>query len=262
MKEFKAFLSDLLTSVDPFKDVISHIMMRERDGRVIAVAKSRDGSISIQVKSRGEVPGYSHKACLGSLPYLRSALASAYMKEGTLELTTGESSRGNDEVLRSIKLKGSHGFNVFYQAVDPFVSRLTEIEQPKKSTELDYPVAFGVDAQFISNFDEAFKVQQQAPKVGTDRDDIFTVSYNNDTVEAIFGEKGHQATVILTKTVEAATGVDKASALFSMTKFRSILKLIGKGDGIGSLSEKALRIDTETKQTEIQFVMSAKRVRD
>jgi hypothetical protein len=261
MKEFKAFLSDLLTSVDPFKDVITHIMMRERDGKVIAIAKSRDGSISIQVKSRGEVPGYSHKACLGSLPYLRSALASAYMKEGTLELTTGESSRGNDEVLRSIKLKGSHGFNVFYQAVDPFVSKLSNVDTPK-STELNYPVAFAVDTKFIESFDEVYKVQQQAPKIGTDRDDIFTVSYNNSSVEAIFGEKGHQATVILTKTVEAATGVDKVNSLFSMTKFRSILKLVGKGTGIGSLSDKALRIDTETKQTEIQFVMSAKRVRD
>ena len=262
MKEFKTFLADLLTSVDPFKDVISHIMMREKDGRVIAVAKSRDGSISIQVKSRGEVPGYSHKACLGSLPYLRSALASAYMKDGTLELTTGASSRGNDEVLRSIKLKGTHGFNIFYQAVDPFINKLTEIDQPKKSTELDYPVAFAVDSQFISSFDEAYKVQQQAPKIGTDRDDIFTVSYNDSTVEAIFGEKGHQASIILTSTVEAATGVDKVNSLFSMSKFRSILKLVGKGTGIGSLSEKALCIDTETKQTEIQFVMSAKRVRD
>ena len=258
MSELKLFVVDLLDAIDPFKDVISHVMMREADGRVVAAAKARDGSISVQAKSKGEVPGFTDKACLGSLAYLRGALTSANMTNGELKLSYGDASNGKDRVLRSISMSGSNGFKVFFQAVDPFVNSLNRIKLP---TGLDWPVAFAIDETFIDNFNETVKVNALAPKSSTERDDIFQMVLTPEGIEGIFGDKHHQATVALSRTVEAESSTDKVNAYFSISKVRSLLRYVGKAAAIGYLSDKALRVDIETSQAEYQFVTASKKVR-
>ena len=250
------FLLDLLQAIEPFKDALTHVMLREKDGKVMAAAKSRDGSISLQATPRGELPGFHGKACLGSLPYLRGALSAGYMEGGKVELTYGPSSKGGEEVLRSIQLKGANRYNVFYQAIDPVINQRTRISLP---TGLDWPLAFGIDTDFIKGFTEMYRVAGLTPKTNTERDDIFQLAYHDDCIEGIFGDKNHQSSVVLSRTVEGSTA-DKVSAHFLMSRFRSMLNLVGK-DAIGYLSDKAIRVDIETGQAEYRFVNSAKIVK-
>ncbi len=257
--KFQGFLIDLLGAIEPFKDVVTHVMMREVNGGIVAAAKARDGTISVQAKSKGEVPGFTDKACLGSLSYLRSALSSSYMIGGTVNLSYGKASNGKDEVLRSMKLKGAKGgYNVYYQAIDPFINQLNRIKLP---TGLEWPVGFAIDETFMEHFAEVVKVSAQAPKAGTERDDIFQMVQTEEGVEGIFGDKNHQVTVLLSATVEANPATEKTNAYFSISKVRSILRFVGKGSAIGYLSDKALRVDTETEHAEYQFVTASKKVR-
>ena len=258
-EQLQFFLVDLLGAIGPFKDTVTHVMMRsEDDGTIKAAAKGRDGSISIQAKSKEAIPDFTDKACLGSLSYLEGALKSSFMKDGKLTLSYGKSSNGKEDVLRSIKLKGSKaGYNVFYQAVDPFINQLNRIKLP---TGLTWPLAFAIDETFISYFVESVKVSNSAPKTGTERDDIFELVQTEEGIEGIFGDKNHQVTIVLSNTVEGEDE-EKTHAYFSIAKMRSILQFIGKGSAIGYLSDKSIRIDTETQYAEYQFVTASKKVR-
>ena len=106
-----------------------------------------------------------------------------------------------------------------------------------------------------------YKVNALAPKTGSDRDDIFKLAFTGDVIEAIFGDNHHTANVILADIVEAESYVAKTNAYFSISRFKSILKLIGKGEAIGYLSENGLRVDTETKNAQYKFVTAAKKVK-
>lgn len=258
-KKLQTFLSELLDMVDPFKDVITNIMLREKDGDVKAAAKSRDGAISIEVSCKGDLPGFKEKACFSSLPFLRGALNSPLMEDGKIELTFGLASNGKDEVLRSAVLKGKRRYNVFYRAVDPYVNRLNRIKLPP---QLDWPVGFAIDREFISTFNDLNKVNALAPKTGSVRDDIFKLAFTGGAIEAIFGDQHHTSNVVLTETVEAKAGSEKTNAYFSITRFSAILKLIGKGEAIGYLSNTGLRVDTETTSATYKFVTAAKKVKD
>ncbi len=259
MKDLQNFLLNLLESVDPFKDVITNVMMRTADGHIVAAAKARDGTISVQAKSTKQIPEFEHKACLGSLSYLKGVLSSPFMESGKLDLTYGKASNGKDDVLRSIAIKGERGkMHVYYQAVDPFVNAMNRIKLP---TGLEWPVAFAIDETFIDTFNEAVKVMAAAPKSGTERDDIFRMVQTDEGVEGIFGDKHHQVTVLLSATVEANPATEKVNAYFSISKMRSILRYIGKSAAIGYFSDKALRVDTETAHAEYQFVTASKKVR-
>ena len=249
---------ELLDILDPFKDVISNVMVRDSDGEVKAAAKSRDGVISIEVACKGDLPGFHDKACFGSLPFLRGALGASHMKGGTIDLTYGTASNGKDEVLRSLILTGKSKYNVFYRAIDPYVNKMNRIKLPPN---LDWPVGFSIDKNFIESFDDMYKVNALAPKTGSERDDIFQLAYVDDSIEAIFGDQHHTSNVVLSTTVEAKQKSEKTSAYFSISRFKSILKLIGKGEGIGYLSNTGLRVDTETKHATYKFVTAAKLVK-
>ena len=258
MSTLQQFLTDILGAVDPFKDVILRIMMLERDGHIHAAAQAKDGSFSIQIKSKTPIDGFRAKACLGSLPYLRSGLASKNMANGELELTYGQSGASNEDVLRSIKLKGANRFSQFYQAIDPFVNQLNRIKLP---ATIDWPVAFGIDGNFISNFDDSVRVISAAEKMGSERDDIFMLSLVNGGIEGVFGERTHTITVQLTGIVETSLeDSDTLNAHFNISRFKSLLRLIGKGEGIGYLSSKSLKVDIETDHAEYQYTVSAKKV--
>ncbi len=256
--KLQSFLSEILDTLDPFKDVITNVMIREKDGEIKAAAKSRDGAISVEITCKGDLPGFKEKACLGSLPFLRGALNSSLMKEGKIELTFGQASNGKDEVLRSALLTGKRGYNVFYRAIDPYVNKMNRIKLPPI---LEWPVAFAIDKEFISAFDDMYKVNALAPKTGSDRDDIFKLAFTGGSIEAIFGDNHHTANVVLADIVEAKTKTEKTNAYFSISRFKAILRLIGKGEAIGYLSENGLRVDTETKNAQYRFVTAAKKVK-
>jgi hypothetical protein len=138
----------------------------------------------------------------------------------------------------------------------------------KLPPQLDWPLAFSIDVDFIKSFDEMCKIHALAPKTGSERDDIFQLVHTDEGIEAIFGDHHHTANVVLSETVEAnlRTTVanlrtDKTHAYFSISLFKSILKLIGKGDAIGYLTNTGLRIDTETKHATYKFVTAAKKVK-
>lgn len=251
-------MSELLDTLDPFKDVITNVMLREKDGEIKAAAKSKDGVISVEVTCKGDLPGFHDKACFGSLPFLRGALDTPKMRGGTMELTFGTASNGQDEVLRSLTLSGAEGYNVFYRAIDPYVNKMNRIKLPPM---LDWPLAFAIDKDFISTFDEMYKVNALAPKANSERDDIFHLAFTGDVIEAIFGDQHHTSNVVLSRTIEAKLRTEKTNAYFSISRFRSILRLIGKGEGIGYLSNTGLRVDIETKYADYKFVTAAKKVK-
>ena len=257
-EKFQAFMSELLDTLDPFKDVITNVMVRDKDGEIKAAAKSRDGVISVEITSKGDLPGFHDKACFGSLPFLRGALGATHMKGGTIDLTYGTASNGKDEVLRSLTLSGASGYNVFYHAIDPFVNKMNRIKLPPN---LNWPVAFAIDREFIETFDEMYKVNVLVPKTGSARDDIFQLAHTEEGIEAIFGDQNHKSNVVLSRTVEAKSATEKTNAYFSISRFKAILKLIGRGEGIGYLSNTGLRVDTETKYATYKFVTAAKLVK-
>jgi hypothetical protein len=257
----KSFLLDLLEAVEPFKDAITNVMILEKDGVVKAAGKSRDGSLTLQVTAKGPIEDFTGKACIGSLSYLRRALLSKNMNSGELKLNYGNASNG-EEVLRSINLIGTNEFNLFYQAIDPFVNQMNRIKLPSIA---NYPVVFGIDKNFINNFDDTYKVNSLAPKIGSERDDIFVLvlvpTDDGISIEGIFGDKSHAISVQLTAMVETAINEPtKMKAHFLISRFRTLLQLIDKGEGIGYLSDKSLKIDIETTQADYQYVMSAKKV--
>ncbi|GAF83350.1 unnamed protein product, partial [marine sediment metagenome] len=138
------------------------------------------------------------------------------------------------------------------------VNKMNRIKLPP---QLDWPLAFSIDADFVKSFDEMCKVHALAPKVGSERDDIFQLAYTDDGIEAIFGDQHHTANVVLSRTIEAKVRTEKTNAYFSISRFKSILRLIGKGDAVGYLAKTGLRIDTETKHATYKFVTAAKKVK-
>lgn len=258
--QFKQFLADVLASVDPFKDVVTHIYLRRRkDGTegVEAAAQPRDGSIKISAVSVKPIEEFQNVACLGNLPYLRAVLQSSYLKkEPTLDLNYDVDSQGKGEALRHINFKGTKGFKTHYQATDPYIDKLGRV----KPVVIDYwPVAFFINAEVIKNFDEIIKIHASAPKIGTSLDDVFYLVYEGGKVEGIFGDQGSQSSVVLSDIAEAESDVDKVTTLLSISRLRSILKQIGKGEAMAHLCPTALKIDTGTEHAKYQFVLQGKR---
>ena len=257
MNDLIPVLRDLLTAVEPFRDGISHLLVRNVNDKFKALGNARDGSIVIQCSSKGDIT-FQGKGCLGSLRYLRQAMTTSFMSAGDIELSYGMSSNGSEEVLRSMHMTGSNGYSAFYHAVDPFVNKMNSPKQPKITS---WPIGFAITKELVETFKEARRVQAQAPKTNTDFDDIFTLAYVDGKVEGIFGDKNHRLTITLAEDVEAEDGTDKVSGLFSMAYLDAIFKLVGKDSAIALLCDKALRIDTETKTAEYTFTMAAKKTR-
>jgi len=256
--KLKDLLPDVLTATERFRDVVTHVILKDHGENSLIVAKSIDGSIYIGGTTTSEVEDFEDIACLGSLDFLKASLDAPAMEVGSLELNIDLSAAGDARVVRSITLSGKDGYNVFYQAVDPFISKLNKISVTKVSS---WPVVFAVDQTFMTRFNETMKVHARAPKIGTDEDDIFLLSYGDGKISASFGEKGHQVSTTLTEEVEITGEADKVTALFSISKFNSILKLLGNKTTIGYLDSKAMKIEMSTKYAVYEFVMTAKRMK-
>ncbi len=259
--ELKDLLIDVLSVVEPFRDEITHILMKRTEGGdIVAVAKSKDSNISITVMSSNDVPEFSGVACFGSLPYLGAVVKSKYLTGDnySVEPAFDTASDGKTRALRSITFKGGKNkLEAFYQATDPFVNRLNKIKPP---TIKEWPITFDIDSQFIKDFTEIQKVHRAAPKIGGDRDDIFTLAYNNGEIIAVFGERGHQSSMVLTEKAESS-GQDKMGALLPVSHFQAILKLVApaKGLGVAKFAEKALRVDITTDLATYSLMILSKK---
>lgn len=260
--EFRDLLTDLLEAVDPFRDTITHILMRRKDNVVEAAARSRENSISIQAVAKKPVADYENIACLGKLPYLKTILNSDYIKgkskKFTIDLKYDIATDNKTTALRTIKFSGGN-MTAFYTPTDPFVNKLNNLPIPKITK---WPVLFGIDATVINHFEQLFKIHQSAPRAGGDRDDIFQLAYNDGEVLALFGDKGHQSQVVLTTEAGTTEEIDKLSAMFSISHFRSILKFMGKKGGIAYFADKCLKIELETNNAEYAFAIYAKKLVD
>ena len=243
--EFRDLLIDVVTVVEPFRDAISHInMKRAPSGDVVIGAKSSNGSVSVTATSKIDVPDLEGIACFGSIPYLSATLNSPLIKDNnsfSMETMYETASDKKTRALRHLTFKGGgNKLNVSFKVADPFISQLSKV---KISAIRDWGASFKVDQDFIKSFNDVQKIHRAAPKMGGDRDDIFTLSYTGEEIIAIFGEKGHQTHMVLT---DKATGDNKVNALLSITQLQSILKLLGKGEGEAKFAQKGLRIDFDT----------------
>lgn len=255
--EFRDLLTDVLTMVDPFRDGITFILTkRTKTGDIVSVAKSKSGDISITSMSRVDVPDLEGAACFGSLPYLKAILSSKFIKgkaNFSMEPHYDISSDGKTNSLRFVLFKGGNKMEASYEATDPFISKMQNVKLPSIK---DWTVTFKIDQNFISDFTEMHKVHRAAPKIGGDRDDIFTLLCSEGKVIAVFGEKGHQTSMTLGENNESGV---KLSALLSVTHFQAILKLLGKGTGEARFAEKALRVDTVTDIATYSLMISTKK---
>jgi len=258
-EEFRDFLTDLLEAVDPFRDRITHILMRRSDNGVEAAARARENSISVQAIAKKPISDYDHFACLGKLQYLKTILNSAYIKGKTdfsIDLKYDTATDNKTTALRSVEFEGG-GMKAYYTPTDPFVNKLNNVPVPviKK-----WPVLFGIDDKVINHFDQLFRIHQSAPRAGGDRDDVFQLAYNGGEILALFGEKGHQSQVTLTTEAGTTEEIDKLSALFSISHLRSIMKFMGKKGGVAYFADKCLKIEMETAYADYAFAIYAKKL--
>jgi len=259
--KFHELLLDILSVIDPFKSVISHVALKKLgDGTVRIVAKSCDKSVSIQAFTKEVVEDFEHTACLGNLPYLHSVMKSKYISKSSnvdIDLDYELASNGTTTALKTITVSDGNKLVVHYRAVDPFIAKFGK----PKSIEIDsWAVVFGIDKTVIDDYAELNKIHRASPKIGSEQDDLFRLTYDDGKVFAIFGEKGNSAKMVLSSVVES-NGGNKLSALFSATRFQSMLGLVKKsGQGIAYVASKALRVETETETVSYTFETAAKMI--
>ena len=263
---------DTLNVVMPFREQITHILLkRSKDGKsLVGSADSKDGSISIGIESKFPVEDMVHGACLGSLSYLNNSLNSNNLKDSKMSMDLNFSPTSDKRItaLRSIRITDSKKFEVFYQATDPFVSKLTK-RKVVKITE--WPIVFEITPSLIKDYVEAVKIQASAPNMG-DRGEIFTLAYSEDAISLLFGEKGHQLTltpdVDVFFDIEEFEPINKQSALFSKVQFLAVCQLLerirrsknGNGEAVGSFNEKALMVEFETTEALYTITLLAKKL--
>jgi len=269
--ELTDLIVDVMTVVMPFKDLVTHILLKPNNDNsgVTGIADSKDGSISIGIASKNPVSELEHGACLGSLPYLNNVLTSTNIKASkdlNVELSYGMTSDKKTTALRSILISDKKKLEIFYQATDPFISKLTKRRVVKIT---DWPIIFEINTSFIKDYSEAVKIQASAPNMG-DRGDIFTLAYADGDISLLFGEKGHQLTLTPDVGVELDTDDSKIKqqALFHKAQFQAVCQLLerikrnknGDGDAIAMFNEKALRLEFETNDAVYTITLLAKKL--
>lgn len=259
--KFHELLLEVLSIIDPFKAVVSHVALQKLpNGTVKIAAKSSDKSVTIRAVTKEEVDDFDNAACLGNLSYLHSVMKSKYIakaKKVEMDLEYEIASDGKTTALRAITVSDGKKLVVNYKAVDPFIAKFGN---PTELDVDDWPVVFGIDKNVIGDYMELNKIHRASPKIGSEQDDLFRLTFNDDQVFAIFGEKGNTAKMVLSSVAES-NKIDRLSALFSATRFQSILNLVKtSGQGIAYLADKALRVETDTPCVSYVFETAAKRL--
>lgn len=261
-KAFRDFVYDILEKTAPFKDEVTHVVMKKDDlGDVVARVMS--SILSLSATAKVEMPDFHDVACFGSLPYLRSLLKSKYItgKEAKYEVTFHyqDHKNGKPPSIRNISIKAGR-MTSFYQATNPYLNNLVSgIRKPKVN---DWVIGFPLGREAIDEFKEASRIHAMAPKIGGERDDIFSLGFDGKSIIASFGEKGHQTSVVLTDDAESVEPDRKMSALFSIKQFSGLLEMIGKETAVMSLASNALRIEVENGVAAYTAVLTAKKLVD
>lgn len=259
--KFHELLLEVLSVIDPFKSVVTHVALKKLDdGTVRIAAKSVDKSVSIKAFTKEVVEDFDHTACLGNLSYLHSVMKSKYIAKSdnvNIKLDYELATNGTTIALKNIEVTDGNKLVVHYRAIDPFIAKFGK----PKSVDIDsWPVIFGIDKDVIEDYAELNKIHRASPKIGGEQDDLFRLTYDDGKVFAIFGDKGNSAKMVLSSVVES-NGSGKLSALFSATRFQSMLGLVKKsGQGLAYVAPKALRVETETEKVSYTFETAAKKI--
>ena len=254
MTQFKDYLTNILAHTNPFHKVLSHVNVRQKDGHTLMMSTARDGSVFITAETDEEIEGLENPACLGSLDYLKKTLDSSYAKKDNfrLEMSYGESSDKKAVMLQSILFTDGERANIFYKATDPFIANINKIDVPDID---EWKAVFAVDKNLIKDFTEISKIHMAAPKMAG-REDVFQLVVNEGVVEAVFGDKGHQSSAILSSELE--TEVDTLSVYLLLNHFQLLLRM--SEQSLVFMNEKAVKIEIEDNDITYSFIMSAKKL--
>ena len=264
-KELRNFLYDLTAKALLFKDDVTHVVVtRSPAGSIVGGVRSVGTVVSIKAQCKHEMDGFQEgeKFCFGSLPYLSSILKSKYMRgdDFSFEFNVKPSSDGKTPALRNMRIRAGK-MDSFYQATDPYLNNI--IGGVNAPSITDWVVMFGVDKAAIGEFDEASKIHAMAPKIGGERDDIFSLGFDGDSILASFGEKGHQTNVTLTDNTESLIESRKINAMFSIRHFKAILRMIDEAGGaIVTLAPKALKVEFENAQAKYTVTLTSKKIQE
>lgn len=266
-QEFRNFLNDILEKALLFKDDVTHVIMtRSKGGDIVSGVRSTGTVISIKAQYKNDLDAFheGEKFCFGSLPYLHSILKSRYLsaKGATFafEFNVQNSSDGKTPALRNMRVRAGK-MDSFYQATDPYLNNV--IGGVNAPNVTDWTVMFGIDKEAEQEFTEISKIHAMAPKIGGERDDIFALGFDGNTILASFGEKGHQSNVELTENAESMMEGRKINALFSIRHFKAILRIVNEaGGGVMTLSPKALRVEFENDLAKYTITLTAKKIQE
>lgn len=259
-KEFRNLLAEAVTIVEPFRDELQFILMKKtKSGDISLAGKSKSSSIEMTALSKHDIPDFNGVACFGSISYLGAILKSKYLKADnfSMDIEYKEKKDYNTQSVYAIMFESAdEKFQAFYQATDPFVNKMNRI---KPSAIDGWPVSFTINQEFIKDFNEIQKVHKSGPRLGGDRDDLFTLSYSDGNIVSMFGEKGHRSNLVLCTDAQGKDDIDSISALLNISLFQSILKLVGKGEARAKFTSTALKIDIDNTAATYSLTLAAKK---
>ncbi len=266
-QEFRAFLNDILEKALLFKDDVTHVVMtRSKGGGIVAGCRSNGTVISIKAQFKDDLDMFheGEKFCFGSLPYLNSILKSKYMASKgasfAFNFNVQTSSDGKTPSLRNMRVRAGK-MDSFYQATDPYLNNI--IGGVNAPNVTDWTVMCGIDQAAEREFTEISKIHAMAPKIGGDRDDIFSLGFDGNAILASFGEKGHQSNVELTENAESMMDGRKINALFSIRHFKALLRIVNEaGGGVMTLAPKALKVEFENDLAKYTIMLTAKKIQE
>ncbi len=262
MHPFRDLLSDVLGTVLPFKDAISHLLVRsDSQGNIAIAAKSRTGDVDIRVDPKIAVPEFHNVACLGALPYLNSVVNSKYIRDGgkyEMNMEFGESSRKEITTLKTIEFTAGRRMNAFYQATDPYLTDLNKVKGVSQKIS-EWDLNFLITQDTISDYMEGLKIHRSTPRSGSS-EEVFRVLYADGDVYARFGDRGNTTKVLMSDSVENVTGIEKLNPLFGIDRVRAVYNLIGREEAVCSLTQLAIRFLIETELAEYTIVAAAKKL--
>lgn len=249
------FLIDAITSIEPFK-TIPYLAIKKHNGDVLASAQEQKGGVVVKIQSKVDIEELDDgvAALFGNLPYLKSLLDNDYTKEKcNIDIHHRNSSDNQSSVIGSLSVSSGR-FKAEYQATDPFIGNLSKVKVP---IVREWPIAFSMSKDIYTDFKSISRIHAMSPKIGGDRDDIFTISTENDSINITFGERNHKTSMVLCECDKNDVG--EFSALFSISMLDSLFKLGDKGKI--HLTTQAIKLEVESELAKYTYIISAKKVK-
>lgn len=260
MDNFKDYLLDVIRHVEPFRGMVSHILVRKTaQDDVIAVAKEQNNNFVVMATALKPIDTFETVGLFGNLPFLKSVLDSAYMS-GKFNITYNYSrtSNGATNALSSLMVE-TNKFKASYRATDPFIGNFAKINIPKVD---NWMAAFPLDKSVYEDFRNAAKIHASAPKTGSDKDDIFELICNSGVVRASFGLTNNSTEIVLSESVAMEDDSVVLNDYYSISMIDPILKMAMDGKGVLSMSQNLIRIDLETDYASYVYTIYAKKLKN